>query len=373
MSAETFVPRAATGARLSLSVIAAAVAVGGSFVVLPASAADGQIRITEWEYNGSEFVELTNIGDAPVDMSGWSYDDDSRTPGGFDLSGFGQVAAGRSVVFSEASAADFRAEWGLGADVMVLGDNSVNLGRADEINIYDAAGTLVDRLTYGDQDFPGSIRTDTASGWVPAAALGANDVTQWVRSTVGDAEGSWLSASGFVGSPGVSTLGTPSEDGDEVTQNVRVTVPEAAPGEFVWTIDGSNDLVDLGTAEAAGDHYAATGSINPVRVTDTRAGKAAWSLSAQVGDFTSGDRSFTGAYLGWTPGVTQAGGGAQAGAPVASGFDGGDGLSVPATLGQAQDGHELGSAVLGAELDLKVPVDVADGTYSATLTLTALA
>ena len=32
-------------------------------------------------------------------------------------------------------------------------------------------------------------------------------------------------------------------------QDIQVNVPDAAPGEFGWTIDGYNGLVDLGTAE----------------------------------------------------------------------------------------------------------------------------
>ncbi|MFI8523278.1 fibronectin type III domain-containing protein [Promicromonospora sukumoe] len=159
---------------------------------------------------------------------------------------------------------------------------------------------------------------------------------------------------------------------DPNTQKLQVVVPQGAPGEFVWSIDGANTLVDLGTAEAAGDHYAADGSINPIRVTDTRRGGPQWSLSAQVGDFTSGDQSFSGKYLGWTPDVIEAGGGSVAGAKIATGFDGGPGLSQSATLGRAGAGHTTGSALFGADLDLKIPVDVTDGTYRATLTLTAL-
>ncbi|MEV0680804.1 hypothetical protein AB0I60_30250 [Actinosynnema sp. NPDC050436] len=158
------------------------------------------------------------------------------------------------------------------------------------------------------------------------------------------------------------------------SQEVEVTVPEAPqqPGEFVWTVDGGNTLVDLGTATKAGDHYRATGSINPVRVTDTRLGAPAWSVSAQVSDFTAGATSFAGKNLGWTPAVTENTGGAVAGAAVASGFDRGPGLSAPATLGSAASGHASGSAKLGAELELKVPSSVGAGRYSATLTLTAL-
>ncbi|GAB2465739.1 purple acid phosphatase family protein [Xylanimonas ulmi] len=156
------------------------------------------------------------------------------------------------------------------------------------------------------------------------------------------------------------------------TQKLQVVVPEGAPGELVWAIDGANPLVDLGTATPAGDHFAATGTLNPVRVTDTRRGGPTWSISAQVGDFTGSKGAFSGKYLGWTPQVLTAGGGATAGAPVASGFGGGDGLASSSVLGAAGVGHPTGSATLGAGLDLKIPVDVTDGTYRATLTLTAL-
>ncbi|MEU5691959.1 hypothetical protein [Actinosynnema sp. NPDC020468] len=157
-------------------------------------------------------------------------------------------------------------------------------------------------------------------------------------------------------------------------QDLKVVVPQAptGPGEFLWTIDGANTLVDLGTAKEAGDHYLATGRINPVRVTDTRVGAPAWSVSAQVSDFTAGTTSFAGKHLGWTPAVTENTGGAVAGAAVASGFDGGPGLATPATLGSAALDHPSGTAKLGADLALKVPVAVGAGTYSATLTLTAL-
>ncbi|HEV6955270.1 MAG TPA: FN3 domain-containing metallophosphoesterase family protein [Promicromonospora sp.] len=160
---------------------------------------------------------------------------------------------------------------------------------------------------------------------------------------------------------------------DPDTQKLQVVVPQGAPGELVWSIDGANTLVDLGTAEAAGDHHAAHGTINPIRVTDTRRGAPQWSLSARVGDFASSGGEFSGRYLGWAPSLVEAGGGATAGDRVASGFGGdGTGLAESATLGHAEAGHPTGSAVLGADLDLRIPVDVTDGTYRATLTLTAL-
>lgn len=159
-------------------------------------------------------------------------------------------------------------------------------------------------------------------------------------------------------------------DGEEI----QVDVPAAAPGEFGWTIDGQNGLVDLGTAqETTEGSFEATGEVNPISVSDTRSSLAPWSLTAVVGDFTDGGKTFSGSYLGWTPKVLTAGAGAVAGAPVASGFVSGTGLSVNRVLGSGAQGHEKGQALLGADLDLKLPAGTDKGSYRATLTVTALA
>lgn len=169
---------------------------------------------------------------------------------------------------------------------------------------------------------------------------------------------------------------------DEVTihpnhgdgQDIQVDVPSGAPGEFGWTINGHNGLVDLGTAEEKNlQYFEATGQINPISVTDTRASKAAWSVSASVGDFVDGDKTFEGKYLGWTPKVVTPGAGAVAGAAVGSGYDGGAGLSTSQSLSSAPMGHDRGAGVVGADLDLKIPNTIDKGSYRATLTLTALA
>ena len=147
---------------------------------------------------------------------------------------------------------------------------------------------------------------------------------------------------------------------------ITATIPEA-PGEFSWTI--TDHAVDLGTATNQGSYWESTGDLNPVTVTDTRAGAPAWSVSGQVGDFTGG---LDGKYLGWSPKVVTAGAGAVAGDVVTSGFASGNGLKDSAVLGSALDGHAKGTGSVGADLDLRVPSDTAPGTYTATLTLTAL-
>lgn len=151
-------------------------------VIATTGAASAQITITEWMYSGTgpEFVEFTNLSGAPVDMTGWSYDDDSAIPGTFDLSSFGTIQPNESVIITEGDANAFRADWNLPASIKIIGGYTNNLGRNDQINLYNAAFDLVDRLTYGDQAFPGTIRTQLRSG-VPTslAALGADDVSLW--------------------------------------------------------------------------------------------------------------------------------------------------------------------------------------------------
>ena len=132
----------------------AASSVGAFAVATPASAAvPGQVAITEWMYNpissGSEFVEVTNIGGEPVDMTNYSFDDNSRAPGSFSLAALGTLAPGESGLIVETTAAAFRTEWGLDGNVKIAAGNTNNLGRGDEVNIFNGT-TPADRLTYGD-------------------------------------------------------------------------------------------------------------------------------------------------------------------------------------------------------------------------------
>ncbi len=175
------------------------------------------VQITEWMYSANlgEYIEFTNLDAAPVDFTGWVYDDDSRfstvAAGGFSLSGFGVVGAGESVILTESNEAAFRSAWNLPASVKIVGGYTNNIGRNDEINLFDAGGNLVDRLTYGDQAFPGTIRTQNFSGNPVTLAdlVPQNVTTGWVLSAVGDSFGSYASLNGDVGNPGIFALAVP--------------------------------------------------------------------------------------------------------------------------------------------------------------------
>lgn len=207
-----------------------------------------QMRIGEFMYSGGsgEFIEFTNTGSTPIDMGGWSFDDDSRVAGTVPLAAFGMVQPGESVVLTEVTDSAFRTAWNLCAAAKVIGNNAAGLGRADEINLYNAAGSLVDRLTFGDQVYAGSIRTQNVSGWVGASGLGANTIASWQLSTPGDGQASIASAQGDIGSPG---------------RNAQAATPfnpcTSPPGMPTVTIDAATtsrsvDLAASGSGAASG-------------------------------------------------------------------------------------------------------------------------
>jgi predicted extracellular nuclease len=175
-------------------------------IALFAATAQAQMRITEWAYSGAngEFIEFTNVGSSDIDMTDWHYSDIDRGSHDLNISAFGIVVPGESVILTDAVESSFRTAWGLSASVKIIGSNiNSNLGRSDEINLYDASEAQVDRLTYGDQDIPGTIRTNGISGNPGSASvLGTNNVAGWVLSSAGDGFGSHNSTGGDIGNPG---------------------------------------------------------------------------------------------------------------------------------------------------------------------------
>ncbi|QJD78872.1 putative Ig domain-containing protein [Spirosoma rhododendri] len=182
-----------------------------TLTVNPAPAA-GVIRITEYMYssnNGAgngvgEFIELTNVGNAAIDLTGWSFDDNTRTAGSFAIGSLGTVQPNESVIITDATAALFRQFWFLPASVKIVGGSDQGLGRNDEINIYDASGTLVTSLTYNDQGTnpANTVRTQYISAWPQRNLLGQTNTAGWQLSVAGDAQNSYVATTGDLGNPG---------------------------------------------------------------------------------------------------------------------------------------------------------------------------
>ena len=171
-------------------------------------AASAEVRITEFLFQGAyagnrEFVELTNLGDTAVDVTGWSYNDNNPnnpvTFGNF----FGSFAPHESVILTELTASAFQTYWGLDPSVRIfsIGGNS-NLGDGDTINIYNSttqnASTLVDSLLYAAGLTPGVSRNR------PLGVQGAVTNDQFVYSSTGDTYGSALAPNtpADLGNPG---------------------------------------------------------------------------------------------------------------------------------------------------------------------------
>jgi uncharacterized protein len=178
------------------------------FVSALVQVASGGMVISEWMYAGTngEFVEFTNVGSDPVDMTNWSYSDTDAEPGDVAfLDVFGVVQPGESVILTEAVPSTFRSAWGLADSLKVFGPNAdSNLGRNDQINLYDADLNLVDQLSFGDQTYPGTPRTQNRSCNIPATDYDYTVAqTTWFLASWGDEYGSWTSSGYDVGSPGV--------------------------------------------------------------------------------------------------------------------------------------------------------------------------
>jgi hypothetical protein len=161
-----------------------------------------------------EFVEFTNVGSTPVDMTGWSEDDSNATPNkpGHSLSAFGILAPGESAIFTEATPAAFKAYWwgstpptGLKVVGPYTNDNLNTTG--DSITLFDNAGALVDRL-----DYTAPNSADAVTRNAPFNALGLNNNSLWMSSQIGDTFGSFHAAQklAIIGNPGHYPVPEPS-------------------------------------------------------------------------------------------------------------------------------------------------------------------
>lgn len=197
---------------LNSSVLAAVV----TLMTAGASVAHAQVRITEiapWASASTtpyqtDWFELTNFGDAAVDLTGWSMDDNSNGSAKVTLTGISSIAAGETVIFTETAAtASFLNTWfGDQAPASLQIGNYTGKGvglsqSGDAVNIYNASGALHASLTFGTSD--GLTQTfDNAAG--------LNNTTVSQLSVVG-VNGAFAAVNHLVeiGSPGAIAAAVP--------------------------------------------------------------------------------------------------------------------------------------------------------------------
>lgn len=161
----------------------------------------------------ADWFEVTNTGLIPVDVTGWSMDDNSNTAGIAPLTGVSVIAPGQSAVFAESSTTipGFTAAWfsgGVPSGFLMGLYTGAGIGLSsggDSVNVFDAAGNRVTGVSFGAAT-PGVTFDNTigvGSSTLPLPAIGN-------LSVVG-VNGAFVAADGIeTGSPGrTSGLGGP--------------------------------------------------------------------------------------------------------------------------------------------------------------------
>ncbi|WP_210649109.1 lamin tail domain-containing protein [Nocardioides sp. SYSU D00065] len=249
-----------TGPRTKLVTLLAATATAAGALstttVSPASAAATDVVINEMMYHavsdldGDDYLELTNIGTTPVDLSGWTFSGITLTlPAGTT------IAPGGFLVVAK-DAAQFQASYGF-APAAVYGGNLSNSG--ETVSLKDAAGTTIDTVAYGEAD-PWPVKADGTGPSLELvdARLDNNDFLNWAAAT--NAAGRTPGAANSVRRSGLGpriTAVTPSTTtpaaGEAVTISATITghasavvryrtdfaaeqtVPMTATGGDTWT------------------------------------------------------------------------------------------------------------------------------------------
>jgi Bacterial Ig-like domain (group 3) len=186
--------------------------------------------------------------------------------------------------------------------------------------------------------------------------------------------------------PVTHTVNPPAGVVRTATQTLTVNIDA---GDLLISVDGDGQ-VDLGTAvvDPSGELLTASGAIDPIVITDTRAGDPGWEVSGIVTDFSNGIDGINGFNLGWTPvtpGVADLSPNQFADFIIGSAVTAANeqtvsstpanpdhGLEASRVFGTAPDDSGNGTAHLNAGLQLNIPTDVSPGDYTALLTFTVI-
>lgn len=165
---------------------------------------------------------------------------------------------------------------------------------------------------------------------------------------------------------------------------VETLTVEVQPGSLTISLaDGEDGQVKLSdpVIDQTGEKFVSTGAIDPVTVTDTRAGDLGWAVQASVSDFAGPKGAKLSGYnLGFTPKkvTTAAHQNLTVGSKVnpalvlagAKPADAALGLYDARTVATTPAKAGTGTAKLAADLLLQVPTELPPGLYTSTLTIT---
>ncbi len=168
----------------------------------------------------ADWFELSNVGDAAADITGYKMDDNSFAIGSaVALNGVTSIAAGESVIFAESTTdylAFFNTFWGKSlTKVGYYSGSGTSLGSGgDGVAVFDSSGTEVNRVSFG------AATTGTSFYWI-------YDATGALIST---ATGT-LSSAGSLGA--ATTSGSPTNTGSPGTKATALALAfTSSAGKF---------------------------------------------------------------------------------------------------------------------------------------------
>lgn len=240
---------------VTLALAAGAIAAVGP---TPASAAPGDVVISELNYHPlsdldtDDFLELTNIGAAPVDLSGWSF-------GGITLT-FAPgttIGAGARLVVAK-DAARFQSSYGF-APAAVYGGNLSNSG--EKITLKDATSATIDTVTYGEAaPWPTTPDGGGTSLELIDPTLNNDDFLNWAASTAvaGHTAGAVNSVAGSGLGPRITdVVATPHVPAANQAVVVTATITDFTSATLYYRQDfGAEQSVPMSLVSA--DSYSAT-------------------------------------------------------------------------------------------------------------------
>ncbi len=224
----------------------------------PAAAASSDVVITELMYNpvsevdGDEFLELANVGNTPIDLSGWSFSGITLTFAAGTI-----LPAGGYLVISP-DPARTRQTYGVTAAAAYTGKLS-NSG--ETITLKDGGGSQVDSVTFGDRA-PWPVTPDGLGTSLELIdpSLNHDDAYNWAASTSsgGHTAGRRNSVAAAGLGPRIADLtATPVKPtaGQQVT--VTATITNVTSARVVYRADFAAEQTQVMTA-AGGDTFTAT-------------------------------------------------------------------------------------------------------------------
>ena len=132
----------------------------------------------------ADWWELFNSGSSAVDLTGYSWDDDTQTAGSADFNGLTLAAGGTLIICGETIGAEaaWRSVWGLDGSVAVvnLGNTEFqNLGStSDGIYVYDSLSQLVTNVIFGAATAGYSFEWNTSGESLGLSVNGENGAFQ---------------------------------------------------------------------------------------------------------------------------------------------------------------------------------------------------